>query len=142
MAGDSIPLWRILWRYNADGFRVMRMNKCRVAGSLEGTAEPGETDEAVRARMMEAVVSFVRESRSLTLTIELSRMRNRCRVHSSRGRRQRHPMRDVRRRNDFAVDAPGARLTLEVVEHKSHYVSNCEKLEESSNMLPLRSSPK
>jgi hypothetical protein len=70
MAGDSIPLWRILWRYNATGFRVLRMNKCRVAGRLEETAEPGETDEAVRARMREAVVSFVRESRSLTLTIE------------------------------------------------------------------------
>jgi hypothetical protein len=70
MAGDSIPLWRILWRYNSTGFRVSRMNKCRVAGRLEGMAEPGETDEAIRARMMEAVVSFVRESRSLTLTIE------------------------------------------------------------------------
>jgi hypothetical protein len=70
MAGDSIPLWRILWRYNADGFRVTRMNKCRVAGRLQGAAEPSETQEQVRARMMEAVVSFVRESRSLTLTIE------------------------------------------------------------------------
>jgi hypothetical protein len=69
-AGNSIPLWRILWRYDSTGFRVMRMNKCRVAGKIEAPAEPCESQEDVRARMMEAVVAMVRDSRSLTLTIE------------------------------------------------------------------------
>jgi site-specific recombinase XerD len=44
------------------------MNKCRVASRIEGSAERGETDEQVRARMVEAVVDIVRESRSRTLT--------------------------------------------------------------------------